>query len=171
MKRLIYFFLLIVLAVALQTTILASPRLSNVAPNLILLLTVFAGFYAGEAKGSFIGFFGGILLDHFSGHPVGLGAFSQTIAGTLSGTLGGRLHRESVSAQSLVTFIASVAFFLSFFLLKSAFGLSPLITPVGIIFSVVINTILAPFLFPALKKLLKEGDKNGRMHRNFKHKA
>ena len=153
-------FLLIILAVALQTTILASLGPSNVAPNFILLLTVFAGFYGGEIKGSVVGFFGGILLDHFSVYPVGLGAFSQIIAGTLSGILGGRLHRESASAQSLVTFIASAAFFLSFLLLKLAFGFSPSIALPGIIFSVVINTILAPFLFPALKRLLKEGDRN-----------
>ena len=166
MKRLIYLFLLIVLAVALQTTILASPGLSNIAPNLILLLTIFAGFSGGEVKGSVVGFLGGILLDHFSAHPVGLGAFSHVIAGTLSGILGGRLHRESASAQSLVTFIASATFFMSFLLLKLAFRLLPSIMPAGIIFPVVINTILAPFLFPALKKLLKVEDRNRWKHRN-----
>jgi rod shape-determining protein MreD len=158
-KKIIYLFLLIILGVALQTTILASPGLSNVAPNLILLLTVFAGFYWGETKGSLTGFFGGILLDSFSAYPVGLGAFSQIIAGTLSGILGGRLHRESVPAQSLVTFIASTAFFLSFFLLKLAFELSPFITLLEAALSVVINTILAPFFFYLLKRLIKEGER------------
>jgi rod shape-determining protein MreD len=155
-KRLIYLVLLIVLGVALQTTIFAAPALYNVAPNLILLLTIFTGFHGGEVKGSIVGFTGGILLDHFSGHPVGLGAFSQTIAGTLSGILRGRLYRESVFAQLLVTFIASVVNLLAFLLLKLVFGILSPITLWGIIFPIVINTILAPFLFPVLRRLLKE---------------
>ncbi|MBT9132027.1 rod shape-determining protein MreD [candidate division NPL-UPA2 bacterium Unc8] len=163
MKRLIYLLLLIILAIALQTTIFAAPTLFNVAPNLILLLTIFAGFHGGEVKGSIVGFTGGILLDHFSVHPVGLGAFSQTIAGTLSGILRSRLYRESIFAQLLVTFIASVASLLSFLLLKLVFGLLSPITPEGIIFPVVINTILAPLLFPVLRRLLKEGDRNSWM--------
>jgi len=161
-KGLIYL-ILIVLAVALQTTIFAAPKLSDVAHNLILLLTIFAGFHGGEAKGSVVGFTGGILLDHFSVHPVGLGAFSQTIAGTMSGILKSRLYRESVSAQLLVTFIGSVVSLLFFLLLKLVFGFLPSITPEGIIFPIVINTILAPFLFPVLRRLLKEEDRKSWM--------
>ena len=152
--KIIYFFF-IILAVTLQTTILASPKLSDAVPDLILLLAIFAGFSAGEIRGSVVGFSGGILLDCFSAHPVGLGAFSYTIAGTVSGILGGRLYGESALAQFMITFIASATFFVSFPLLKLAFGISPSITLASSVFCIVINAILAPFLFPVLRRLLK----------------
>ncbi|MBI3994767.1 MAG: rod shape-determining protein MreD [Nitrospirae bacterium] len=87
MNRWIYF-MIILLLVPVQTTWLHGISLHSVKPNLPLLLVYFTGFYAGEINGLAAGLATGMMLDFFSGGPLGLTTAVQAMVGLLSGLLG-----------------------------------------------------------------------------------
>lgn len=82
------YFILALLLVPLQTTLLSSVSLHSVRPNLVLLLVYFTGFYTGELNGLAAGLFMGFIMDLISGGPLGLHIATEAAVGLLSGLLG-----------------------------------------------------------------------------------
>ncbi|MGC8764566.1 MAG: rod shape-determining protein MreD [Brevinematia bacterium] len=80
MKNEIWFYvkygILIVLLLSIQSTSFLS--IFDIAPDLILILTLIHNLYFGGYKGMFFGFFMGIAVDSMSGIPLGLNSFVLT---------------------------------------------------------------------------------------------
>ena len=84
-KRKIVSFIIIVLALLLQTTIFRKLALSDVVPNLLLVVTVTYGYLRGRTSGLLVGFLCGLLLDSAYGSVIGLYAFMMMTIGFLIG--------------------------------------------------------------------------------------
>ena len=161
--------LLVIAALVLQTTLLSPHQLHGVRPDLILLLSVFAGLYPvrdqrsyevyqGEIKGGLVGFLGGLLEDFFSGSLLGMGALSKTVAGTLAGVLGNKLYRESPLVQLTVALAAVMAHELLYLCLSSIYAAAPFLPAKAIkliSLNIAINTALALPIFSGLRKMLR----------------
>ncbi|MCK4436366.1 rod shape-determining protein MreD [bacterium] len=150
--------LLLITALVLQTTLLSPQQLHGVRPDLILLLSVFAGLYRGETKGGLVGFLGGLLEDFFSGGLLGMGALSKTVAGTLAGFLGNKLYRESPLVQLTVALAAVIAHELLYLCLSSIYTVPPFLLAkiIKLIsLNIAINTALSLPIFWGLRKILR----------------
>ncbi len=84
-KRRISTVIIIIVGFLLQTTIFQSLKLANVAPNILLILTVCYAYMRGRTSGVIIGFFCGLLLDMMYGDVIGLYAFILMSIGLLCG--------------------------------------------------------------------------------------
>ena len=151
--------LLIIISLILQTTLLVPLGfLYGARINLVLLLTIFAGLYGGGIKGAATGFLGGIIGDSLSGSLLGMGALSKTIVGSFSGSLKTKFYHKDIFVQLTVSFLGILIHELIYLCLIFFYrGASPFPSAVvkTIAFTVVINTLLAPFFFGGIRKILK----------------
>lgn len=77
-----------ILVLAIQGIIVPKIAISNVKPDLILILVIFVGRLEGKVVGELFGFFIGLIADFIGvGSFLGLSALSKTIAGYLAGSL------------------------------------------------------------------------------------
>ncbi len=84
-KRKITSIICIILALLLQTTIFRKLALSDVVPNLLLVVTVTYAYLRGRTSGLLIGFLCGLLMDCAYGSVVGLYAFILMTIGFVIG--------------------------------------------------------------------------------------
>lgn len=75
----------IILALLLQTTLFRELALSDVVPNLLLVVTVAYAYLRGRTSGLLVGFLCGILLDSAYGSVLGLYAFIMMTVGFVIG--------------------------------------------------------------------------------------
>lgn len=117
-------------------------------PELLLIATIFFGFYFGKIRGATAGFISGILKDIFSVGPFGINALSFLFIGFLSGYLKDKLFKESFITQFF--FSCFIAMGIGFFQ-----ALCQMITPlpISILAKGLYTGLLAPFLFFALTKI------------------
>ena len=81
-RRRIIMILLIFFCFLLQSTLFQSTfAVADVAPNLMVILTVSFGLMRGKREGMFVGFLGGILSDLFFGSALGFTALLYVTLG------------------------------------------------------------------------------------------
>ena len=85
MRRKITLAILILVCFLLQTTVFRSLEMGQVAPNLLIVLTISFGFMQGKKEGLMVGFFSGLLIDLFYGDVLGFYAMLYMYIGYLSG--------------------------------------------------------------------------------------
>lgn len=121
-KRKIASIICIVLALLLQTTIFRKLALSDVVPNLLLVVTVTYGYLRGRTSGLLIGFLCGLLLDCAYGSVIGLYAFIMMSIGFVIGFCQKVYFRNSlVLPLVLITssdFIYSIYLYVTEFLMR-----------------------------------------------------
>lgn len=64
----------LVSAALVQTTVCSEFRIAGVSPELMLLVTVLAGFHGGPTRGALVAFWAGLLYDSVTTAPLGLHA-------------------------------------------------------------------------------------------------
>jgi rod shape-determining protein MreD len=69
-----------VVAIVLQLTVFVDVRISDVAPELLALVAVLAGLFAGPDRGPTVGFAAGLLWDIYLPTPLGVGAIVFAMA-------------------------------------------------------------------------------------------
>jgi rod shape-determining protein MreD len=148
----------VILALALQSTLLARLTILGVIPQLVLLVVVALAFLEGERVGVVVGFFGGLLLDLQlpPGSILGLTALVYTMIGFGVGTLRQFSLGESVWAPVFVVAASSAIAEGSYALLSILMGqpwvsLSMTAQLAGLV--VLYNTLLTPFVFPVVKRI------------------
>src|SRR5580704_6564212 len=88
LKARLRIFLLLLVAILLETTIGSDLRVRGVAPDLMLLLTICAGLTGGAEAGAWVGFFAGLMADLFlTSTPLGLSALTYCLIGAAAGAL------------------------------------------------------------------------------------
>ncbi|MGH8994947.1 MAG: hypothetical protein ACRDYB_02755 [Acidimicrobiales bacterium] len=79
--------LVVVVALALQLTVVLDLRVSGAHPDLMVGLAIAAGLAGGTQRGAIVGFFSGLALDLFLPTPLGLSALVGVAVGTAAGQL------------------------------------------------------------------------------------
>lgn len=85
MKRVIIYFIEIIICFVLQSSLYQFISLANVMPNLIIILVVATAYMRGKTAGMVMGFFSGLLIDILFGNLIGLYALIQMIIGYIAG--------------------------------------------------------------------------------------
>lgn len=149
---------LVILAFALQTTLLQQATILGVVPQLVLVVVVSLAYLDGERVGLVVGFAGGLLQDLTlpPGSIVGLTALVYTLIGFGVGSLRQYAPTGSVWTPVLVVMLASAGAEASYALLAIMFGqpwvsLSFTAKVAGLV--VVYNTLLTPFAFPLVRRV------------------
>lgn len=148
---------LVLLAVALQSTLLARLTLLGVIPQLVLVVVVSLAFLDGPRVGVVVGFAGGLLQDLLLPQSViGLTAFVYTLIGYGVGSLRQFAPSESVWSPVLAVALASMVAEVSYAMLAIILGqewvsISFTAKVTGLV--VLYDTLLTPFAFPVLRRL------------------
>ncbi|MBA2312242.1 MAG: rod shape-determining protein MreD [Actinobacteria bacterium] len=148
---------LVVISVALQSTVLARLTLLGVIPQLGLILIVSLAYTDGPRVGTVTGFFGGLLQDLLLPQSiVGLTALVYTLVGYTVGTFREYSPSQSVWAPVFAVGIASAVAELGYALLAILLGqpwvgLEFTVKVAG--FVVLYNVLLTPFVFPVVRKI------------------
>jgi rod shape-determining protein MreD len=147
----------VVLALALQSTLLAQATLLGVIPQLTLVVIVCFAYTEGERVGVVVGFFGGLLLDLLLPQSIiGLTALVYLLIGYGVGNLRQYSPTESVWAPVTTVAIASAVAEGGYALLAIILGeqwisLSYTAKVAGLV--VLYNTLLTPFVFPVVRRI------------------
>ncbi|MCL1812053.1 MAG: rod shape-determining protein MreD [Treponema sp.] len=154
-------------AALLQSVLLYRLTIYGAVPDISLGILVFSAYVNGTMSGQVTGFFSGLFYDFLSISPLGLYTFIRTIIGALGGLLRGMFFLDKVMLPMLLcasaTILkASMIFGLHFVFSGTVPAYPPLTTPVFWV-ELLLNTLLAPFLFGFLKlfkPLLMSEEKN-----------
>ncbi len=148
---------LVVVAVALQSTLLARLTLLGVIPQLALVVVVILAYLDGERVGLVTGFFGGLLQDLLlPGSTVGLTALVYTLIGYAVGIFRQYAASDSVWTPVLAVALASAVAELGYALMAIIFG-QPWVSleftakVAGLV--VLYNTLLTPLSFPLVRRI------------------
>lgn len=148
---------LLVVTLALQSTLLAQATILGVIPQVVLVVVVCLAYLDGERVGVVTGFSAGLLQDLLPFPAViGLTALVYTLVGYGVGILRQYAPAESVWTPVLVVALASaVAEFgyagLSIILGEPWVGLGYTARVAGLV--VLYNTLLTPFVFPLVRRI------------------
>lgn len=91
----------------LEITLFKRLGIFGARPELLLIASVFFGFYFGPSRGAEIGVLSGVLKDIFSITTFGVNTFSFLLIGCLAGLLRGKLSKESVLTQFLFSGVSA----------------------------------------------------------------
>ena len=110
MKRLIVYFLEIIICYVLQTSLFHYISLANVMPNLLLILVVSTAFMRGRMTGLLMGLFSGLLIDITYGNVIGLYAMFYMLIGYLTGYIHKYYDREDYTIPLILVGIADLIY-------------------------------------------------------------
>lgn len=148
---------MLLLALAVQSTLLAQATILGVIPQLVLVLVVALAFLDGERVGTLMGFFGGLLIDLLlPGAVVGLTALIFTLIGYGVGLIRYMAPSDSVWTPVLTVAGASAVAELGYAALAIIIGqqwvsLDETIKIAGLV--VLYNTLLTPFVYPLVRRV------------------
>ncbi len=126
MKRIGFSFLLGILFLTLQTTLLPWLPIQRIRPDIVLILVLYWGLTCPPIQGGILSFFLGYLMDLFSGNSLGLYTFSRPLLFYLAALFKGRLYLEGVLLQFLFVFFFALFEGLLILTLLSALNPVPL---------------------------------------------
>ena len=110
--------LFLVVVTVVQTALASDLRILNVAPDLLVLVTICGALAGGAEAGAVLGFFCGLLMDLFlTSTPLGLSALTYCIIGALVGWLRASVLPERnliIPAAALFGTAAAVFMFVGF---------------------------------------------------------
>ncbi len=163
MKRFIITVISIITLFVLQGTLFREFDFGDTVPNLLLIFTVSIGLMRGDKAGMLVGFFGGLLLDIFSGQTIGLYALILMYIGYLNGGFSMIFFPEDVKLPMIMIlvsdFIYGFCVYVILFLLRGrtdfSFYFKKIILP-ECIYTIVITIMLYPLILFVHKKLRKD---------------
>lgn len=125
MKRYIYMFLLVYIGFVFQSTIFPHFKLTNIMPNLLVILPTTAGFMFGRKLGMFTGVWCGFLVDCIFGNVIGISMIIFTVIGYLNGMATKLYFKDDMSipiaALAMSDLLYGFMYFICFFLLREDF--------------------------------------------------
>jgi rod shape-determining protein MreD len=162
LRRLGLITLLLIVALALQTSVVSRLDLPGATPDLVLLVVVSLALADGPLTGVVAGFAAGIALDLVppADHAVGRYAFVLTLVGYLAGLAQDEAERSVVMPFVVVAAAAAgaTALYAGIGALFSDFGVDGR-TLVGLLPTAVLyDVLLAPFVVPAVRALVRRAE-------------
>jgi rod shape-determining protein MreD len=153
-RRVLVLAAVVVVAVLLQSTVLAELRLAGVRPDLLVLTVVAVAMASGPTSGAVFGFSAGLVGDLLFDLPVGVSALVYTAVGFAVGTARVYVTSHRPVVHLALAGAASLASVWCSGLLLRVFDLSsweavarsgPLVA--------LYNLLLAPFVYPVVRAL------------------
>ncbi len=114
-------------ALMLQLTVLVEVRIAGVAPELLALVAVLAGLFAGAHNGSSIAFVAGLLWDLYLSTPLGLAAVSFALVAYALGLITEDLFHDTRTRTVVVALVGTAASVTVYAVLGAVMGQSGLI--------------------------------------------
>lgn len=167
MKRKITLAILILVCFLLQTTVFRFLEFGQVAPNLLIVLTISFGFMQGKKEGLMVGFFCGLLIDIFHGDVLGFYAMLYMYIGYLSGCFCKIFFDEDIKVPIVMVAAGDFALNFAIYILRFLFrGRIDLYSYLKMIFlpEIVYTVLLAVILyriFYRINKWLVAGEMRG----------
>ena len=103
MRRVVTYALILTACFLLQTTFVGIGRIFAAAPNLMLVVTVSAGYLGGRKCGMAAGFFAGLAMDLYQGHMAGMYALLFVVCGYFAGGFCQIYFESSARMPALIT--------------------------------------------------------------------
>ena len=151
MRRLLVLTAVLVVAVLVQSTVLAELRLAGVRPDLLVLAVVAVAMASDAATGAVFGFVTGLVADLLFDLPVGVSALVYTAAGFAVGTVRVYVTSHRPLVHLVLVGAASLASVWCCGLLLRVFDLSSwaAVARAGPLVAVY-NLLLTPFVYPVV---------------------
>jgi len=105
MKRILLFFLLGVLVLTFQTTLLRFFPIQRIRPDFMLIFTLYLGFSFPPIPGGILAFLLGYLVDLLSGNTLGLYAFSRPLLFYGAFLFKSKFYLEGFPSQFIFVFL------------------------------------------------------------------
>lgn len=120
--------MLLFFLVLMQTALGADMRVAQVAPDLMVLVTICAGFAGGAETGAWVGFFAGIATDLFlATTPLGLSAMTYCLVGAAVGGMRASVLEDHWALVPVSAFVGTATAVVLFVGIGDVLGQSQLI--------------------------------------------
>jgi rod shape-determining protein MreD len=155
-RRLLVLAAILVVALVLESAVLAGLQLAGVRPDLLVLVVTAVAMASGSTSGAAFGFSAGLLADLLFGLPVGVSALVYTAVGFTVGMVRVYVTSPRPLVHLALVAAASLAAVWCSGLLLRVFDLSSwaLVARAGPIVALC-NLLLAPFVYPVVRALLE----------------
>jgi rod shape-determining protein MreD len=150
-RRLLALAVVLVVAVLIQSTVLARLRLAGVRPDLLVLAVVSVAVATDPTTGAVFGFVAGLVADLLFDLPVGVSALAYTAVGFAVGTVRVYVTSHRPLVHLVLAGAASLASVWCCGLLLRVFDLSSwaTVTRAGPLVAIY-NLLLTPLVYPAV---------------------
>ena len=152
----------------LQTTVFKNLVFTNVAPNLLLIVTVSSGFMRGRKEGMLIGFFSGLLIDLFYGSFFGYYALLYVLIGFFAGSFWDVFFDKDIKMPLILVGISDLALnlvvYATRFLIRGRFRLDVYMVEIilpEIVFTMLMTLIVYRIIY-AVNHRFQDRSKEGR---------
>lgn len=157
MRRFVLLFLIGILFLTLQATLLTSFPIQRIRPDLLLILTLYLGLSYPLFPDGILAFLLGYLMDLFSGNSLGLYALSRPVVFFAAQLFKERFYLERYPSQSLLTFGVAMMEGLLILILMSVFHLVPLRSLHSLLFTFLLpqaffTSLVTPVVFSLIDK-------------------
>jgi len=160
MRRIAIPVLLGILFITLQATLLASPPIQRIRPDIVLILILYLGLTYPPISGGISAFVMGYLMDLFSGNTFGLYAFSRPLLFYIAQLFKGRFYLEGVPAQFIFVFIFALVEGLLILFLLTVLNPNPFGNLYPLLFtSLIPQSVFTGLITPILFFLLNKGSR------------
>lgn len=165
MKRIIIYFIEIILCFVIQSSMFHYIALAGIMPNLLLILVVSTAYMRGKMPGLLVGFFSGLLVDFVFGNLIGLYALLYMLIGYCIGYVHRYYSNEDYTLPILLIaagdFVYGFFYYVIEFLLRGRLNflyyLRRFIVP-EIIYTVAVSILLFKLLHMINNRLNRKPD-------------
>jgi len=156
-RRVLWFTVIIVTAVLLQSTVFAQMRLLGVRPELMYLVTILIAIMEGPQEGAIVGFAGGMVQDFMLNTPKGITALTLTLLGYTMGMARQYIVSPSPLLPTMLVAVGTFAGTAFYQIVRALLGQLPdqsLAFGVKVsLLSALYGAILTPIVYPLLRRL------------------
>lgn len=146
-------------AVIIESSILSNLTFLMVVPDLVLICSIYFSLLNGSLYGESCGFISGLFLDWSTGIPFGFNSLIRTIVSYIYGFFSETIILKGILmpmiAVSTGTLIKAVLMQISVFFFPNIGIYLTGIISYEFLFELIINTILAPFMFKFLNLFIR----------------
>ena len=114
--------LVCMLALSLQLTVFVNVRIAGVAPELLAMVAILAGYFGGPLRGQAVAFGAGLLWDIYLPTHLGVSALIFAVAAYAIGSLEAGLFHDSRSQRAAVVAVATAAVVMAYALSNEILG-------------------------------------------------
>lgn len=118
MKRFSIMAVIVIICYILQSTVFQVISLANVVPNLLLIITVAAGYMRGRVEGLVTGLFCGLLVDITSGGIIGLCALFYMVIGYLNGLCNKIYYKDDFTIPFVLVAASDLTYSLLYYIFE-----------------------------------------------------
>jgi rod shape-determining protein MreD len=162
MNRLLRVAAFVALVVVVQVSVFPHLRLFGVVPDLGLLIAIAVGYEEDPETGALVGFAAGFAFDLFLETPIGMNALAYGLVGYGAGILESGLLRSPRWLPSFLAAAGGLASGLLFIGVGVLAGIASVKGTQGVVtisLAAVYDAVLAPFVFPLVRRVLGASDR------------